>query len=207
MTQTVAHPPEPRTTQAVGAPPWRKVRYSYIRPLGHGGFGDVYLAHDTVRGHVVALKVLRGIGDDPHHRLRREFRILKDFEHPGIVELFELHIDDDDSFFTMEFIRGEPITRTVDNAEPEVRYQRTRRLLRGLIEAVCTLHSAGIVHRDIKPSNVLVTPEGRLVLLDAGLARSVDGSSREYFAGTVAYMSPEQTQGQPTTPFWPSPTV
>jgi len=134
----------------------------------------VYLAHDSVRGHVVALKMLRGFGDDANQRLRREFRHLKDFDHPGIVELFELHIDGDESLFTMEFVRGEPITRVIETPDPELRQQRLRRLMRPLIDAVRTLHAAGIVHRDLKPSNILVTPEGRLVVLDAGLARAID---------------------------------
>ncbi|MFO0750141.1 MAG: protein kinase [Myxococcota bacterium] len=202
--ETLAHPPEPPSRRpppaAPGIAPWRHPRYAFIRPLGHGGFGDVYLAHDAVRGHVVALKMLRGFGAEANQQLRREFRVLKDFDHPGIVELFELHIDEDECLFTMEFVRGQPITRASEAAPEAVRHERTRASIGALIDAVQALHDGGILHRDLKPSNILVTHEGRLVVLDAGLARLVDGSSRGSFAGSLTYMSPEQAQVGATSP-------
>lgn len=183
-----------QTARPSDGSPWRDPRYRYLRPLGQGGFGAVFLAFDRVRSHVVALKMLRGWGAEQDARLRTEFRILKDFDHPGLVELHELHISSEESFFTMEFVAGSAADVWVAGDD---RVERALMCLAQLVDALLALHAGGVVHQDVKPSNVLVTDEGRVVLVDAGLARETesDRSSQRYFAGTARYAAPERAVG------------
>ena len=146
-------------------------RFHVLGTLGAGGMGVVYEVHDRLRDEVVALKTLRRTGAADLYRLKREFRSLADVTHPNLVCLYELFVDEDRSFFTMERVRGV-------NFVEYVRGARRRALLAAndssprfgqLIDGVSALHARGKLHRDIKPSNVLVTPEGRVVILDFGL--------------------------------------
>jgi eukaryotic-like serine/threonine-protein kinase len=170
-------------------------RYVVRRRIGEGGMGIVYEVDDRERGQVVALKTLRRWSGDDIYRLKREFRNLADVAHPNLVSLYDLVIDDDACFFTMELVQG---TTLVDYVHQESsaagRSARARQALVQLIEGVLELHRLGIRHGDIKPSNVLVSAAGRVVLLDFGLATSI--VRREFIdgqiAGTPAYLSPEQ---------------
>ena len=170
-------------------------RYVIRRRIGEGGMGIVYEVDDCERDQVVALKTLRRWTGDDIYRLKREFRSLADVAHPNLVSLYDLVIDDDACFFTMELVEG---TTFVDYVRQEpsaaCRAARAREALVQLIEGVLELHRRGIRHGDIKPSNVLVTAAGRVVLLDFGLASGV--GQREFIAGqlagTPAYLSPEQ---------------
>ena len=132
--------------------------------------GVVYEVHDNVRDEVVALKTLLRTGAADLYRLKREFRSLADVTHPNLVCLYELFVEDDRCFFTMELVKG---VSFVDYARgpdaPGRSDDRLIRALRQLIDGVSALHRRGKLHRDIKPSNVLVTPEGRVVILDFGL--------------------------------------
>jgi eukaryotic-like serine/threonine-protein kinase len=170
-------------------------RYIVRRRIGEGGMGIVYEVDDRERGQVVALKTLRRWSGDDIYRLKWEFRNLADVAHPNLVSLYDLVIDDDACFFTMELVEG---TRLVDYVRQESsaagRAARAREALVQLIEGVLELHRLGIRHGDIKPSNVLVSADGRVVLLDFGVATRM--VQREFIesqiAGTPAYLSPEQ---------------
>ena len=170
-------------------------RYVVRRRIGEGGMGVVYEVDDRERGQAVALKTLRRWSGDDVYRLKREFRSLADVAHPNLVSLYDLVIDDDACFFTMELVHGTTFVDYV-RQDPSAagRAARAREALVQLIEGVLELHRRGIRHGDIKPSNVLVSAVGRLVLLDFGLATNVD--QREFIngqlAGTPAYLSPEQ---------------
>jgi len=170
-------------------------RYVVQRRIGDGGMGIVYAVDDRARGQVVALKTLRRWSGDDIYRLKREFRNLADVAHPNLVSLYDLVIDDDACFFTMEFVQGTTFVDYV-RQEPSAagRSARARQALVQLIEGVLELHRLGIRHGDIKPSNVLVSSTGRVVLLDFGLATSI--VQRDLIdiqiAGTPAYLSPEQ---------------
>jgi predicted Ser/Thr protein kinase len=170
-------------------------RYSVRRRIGQGGMGIVYEVDDRERGQVVALKTLRRWSGDDIYRLKREFRSLADVAHPNLVSLYDLVIDGDDCFFTMELITGTTFVEFVRSGSTAAdRAARARQAVSQLIEGVLELHRCGIRHRDIKPSNVLVTGTGRVVLLDFGLATAVlqrDVIAGE-LAGTPAYLSPEQ---------------
>ena len=173
-------------------------RFRVVRQVGTGGMGVVYEVHDGLRDEIVALKTLRRTGAADLYRLKREFRSLADVTHPNPVCLYELFVEEGRSFFTMELVKG---VSFVDYARGTDRAQlSTDRLvpaLRQLIDGVFELHRRGKLHRDIKPSNVLVTPEGRVVILDFGLIAEVvpPRAGDAWGGGTPAYMSPEEAAG------------
>lgn len=187
-------------------------RFEILRRIGAGGMGIVYEALDRERGMRVALKTLSAASADALLRLKHEFRALADLQHPNLVSLGELISDRGRWFFTMELIEGESFMSWVQPAlaassgPPEgVPFDeaRLRAALIQLAEGLCALHARGKVHRDIKPSNILVSPTGRLVLLDFGLVTDVVHGgplSETHIVGTTAYMAPEQAAGRPVGP-------
>ncbi len=180
-------------------------QFHVIRELGAGGMGRVYEVLDERTGMLLALKTMRYVGSDGMYQLKREFRSLAEISHPNLVALYELVADRDQLFYTMEFIDGVDFVTYIRDGRPAGEYdeQRLRETLPQLAEALMALHAGGKVHRDIKPSNVLVTPEGRVVILDFGMIADEipDTLQTEWgVAGTAAYMSPEQAEAQHVTP-------
>jgi hypothetical protein len=173
-------------------------RYVVRGQIGAGGMGVVYEVHDRVRDQPVALKTLRRRGGDDVYQLKGEFRALADVAHLNLVSLYDLVVDEGHCFFTMELVRGvtfvEHVRASTSSSE---RAHRIRRVLPQLIGGVAELHRRGLQHRDIKPSNVLVTVDGRVVILDFGLTsdRRRYGPAGGAAAGTPAYLSPEQSSG------------
>ncbi len=175
--------------------------------LGAGGMGVVYSAQDLETGRTVALKTLQWRDGEEMLKLKREFRALADLAHPNLVALYELVASEAGVFFTMEQVQGRPfVAQARMSVGPDGRslspvgYDALRGLVRQLVEGVDALHAAGRLHRDIKPSNVLVSREGRVVLLDFGVAMALRGPTadpgeptRKRVVGTIAYMSPEQS--------------
>ena len=184
-----------RKAACVSVAPFQgNARFEVKRKLGSGGFGDVYQAFDRHLETYVALKVLRQFGPASLHRFKDEFRSLRGVSHPNLVQLYELIFDPDSScwFFTMEFVDGLPFLQAVADV------RALRPAMRGLATGIHALHQLGIVHCDIKPSNVLITRDGRVVLLDFGLARRSSFGSRRRtltIAGTPDYVAPEQISG------------
>ncbi len=192
--------------------------------------GVVYEAFDRERNAPVALKTLKGVDAASLYRLKREFRALADVSHPGLASLHELVSAGDVWFITMELVDGVDFiswvrpgararaddtaalqpTELLPPARPERVHQaplsldRLRAALLKLAEAVHALHEASRMHRDIKPSNVLVTPAGRVVLLDFGLVAEIEQhghlTTEQGIVGTAAYMAPEQAAAEPITP-------
>jgi hypothetical protein len=207
-------------------------RFAIARTLGAGSFGVVYEAIDSVTKSRVALKTLRNVSPESLYRLKREFRSLCDMAHPNLVQLYELFAEDAGWFFTMELVDGVPFTqytwrahteppgfdsapteefteqhpldisrpRTAATAQADL--ARLENALPQLVRAVARLHRDGKLHRDLKPSNVLVTAEGRVVVLDFGLVIDYTGDSTGsiQLAGTPSYMSPEQSRADVLTP-------
>jgi len=175
------------------------------RCLGEGGMGVVYEAYDELRRDLVALKTLTRLDAQGIYALKVEFRSLADVSHPGLCRLLELFADDDTWFFSMELIRGVRFDRWV-RPHGELDEGRLRSALPQLGDALGAIHQAGKLHRDLKASNVLVTEEGRLVVLDFGLA--IDQSAGDVsqtvrdqgVCGTPAYMAPEQAAADLATP-------
>jgi predicted ATPase len=180
-------------------------RYEIRRLLGRGGMGVVYEALDTKDDAVVALKTIAA--DEAEvaerlYRLKHEFRAVADLQHPNLIRLGELSSHEGQWFFTMELVRGRSFVEYVRgrNAGPEgLEADRLRGALAQLVSALAAIHDAGQVHRDVKPSNVLVTEEGRVVVLDFGLmtASTEDRKRQQPVSGTPDYMAPEQIEGLP----------
>jgi serine/threonine protein kinase/tetratricopeptide (TPR) repeat protein len=180
-------------------------RFEVRRRLGQGGFGTVYEVLDRQRGVPVALKLLHADNPTALFRFKREFRTLADLTHPNLIALDELFSEGERWFFTMELIRGQPIVEYVRHPPP-ARAALDERLLRDvfgqLVDGVAAIHDRSIVHRDIKPSNVLVSEQGRVVVLDFGIATELtpDDTSASTLLGTPAYMAPEQAWGDALSP-------
>ena len=188
-----------------GSPPGTRLGpYLLIRALGAGGMGEVHEAIDTRNNQRVALKMLFEIDPAGVYRLKREFRRMADISHENLVALHELCNDGDRWFYTMELLAGTDLRTGLQQARARSEAE-LRRLVRQLAHGVHALHQAGKIHRDLKPSNVLVTEEGRVVILDFGLVNEIDNrtlfaSSRGLVRGTPAFMAPEQAAGHLATP-------
>ncbi|MGH1344939.1 MAG: protein kinase domain-containing protein [Nannocystales bacterium] len=176
-------------------------RFELGEKLGEGGMGVVYSAYDRKRATEVALKTLRIRDAEFLYLIKREFRTLTDLSHPNLVTLHELVVDDELAFLTMERVKGQHWLEWV-RKDGNLDRGRLENGLIQLVRALHHLHRHGLVHRDVKPTNVMVTAEGRLKLLDFGLAlaaRSRPDPSDSFVVGTLDYLSPEQARGQPVT--------
>ncbi|MBX3188973.1 MAG: protein kinase [Labilithrix sp.] len=190
---------QPRRRRAVGDVVAE--RFDLLEELGEGGFGVVFRARDRLLEIDVAVKFLSATDSRALVLFKNEFRTLTRLAHPNLVRLHELFADDEGWFFSMELLHGtDALTWARERVrEGAVPYdeERVRALLAGLVDALCFLHRTGRVHRDVKPSNVRVEPDGRVVLLDFGLARGIDdGFDWATAAGTPRYMAPEQAAGE-----------
>jgi len=183
-------------------------RYTIVRELGRGGMGTVYLAEHEGEGFLqrVALKVLRrGVDtDDVLRRFVTERRILASLSHPNIARLQDGGATEDGRpYLVMEYVEGEPITDYCDRQRLTVR--KRLELVLEVAEAVQAAHSRLVVHRDLKPSNILVTAEGRVKLLDFGIAKLLDPDTDDERTRTGVYLltpdhaSPEQLRGEAVT--------
>ncbi|MGH9367371.1 MAG: LpqB family beta-propeller domain-containing protein [Thermoanaerobaculia bacterium] len=191
-------------------PGFRLGPYEILAPLGAGGMGEVYRARDTRLGREVAIKVLPAELSGSRERLARfeqEARAASALNHPNIVTIHDIGSDSGIGYVGMELVAGSTLRELLmEGALP------ARRLLAigsQVAEALAAAHQAGIVHRDLKPENVMVTRDGRVKLLDFGLAKLVpppaqvgsrlptaaDPTQPGTVLGTVSYMSPEQVRG------------
>jgi eukaryotic-like serine/threonine-protein kinase len=184
--------------------------YTVIREIGRGGMGRVYLASDARLGRTVALKALPPqLTREPMHRerLRREARAAALLTHPGICTVYALEEFDGDLYIATEFLEGRTMREEIAGS--------TRPLVdlvistaRELAAALRSAHAKGITHRDLKPENVMRTVDGRIKILDFGLARIEDPAAvaagtltaAGAVAGTPAYMAPEQIEGRAVGP-------
>ena len=188
--------------------------YEILSLLGVGGMGEVYRARDRKLGRDVALKVLpEAFGRDAARvsRFEREARLLAAVNHPGIAAIYGAEEAGETRYLVLELVAGETLS---DRMRRAMSLTDTLRITRQIAEALEAAHERGLIHRDLKPANVMVTPEGRVKLLDLGLAKLMaspksdqDAFSREITApledtrpgvimGTVEFMSPEQARGK-----------
>jgi len=183
--------------------------YELVRKLGAGGMGEVFAARHLESGEEVALKTLSSTTATRLYRFKREFRALADVRHHNLIRLHELVVPEaGTAFFTMELLDGRPFVAWVRGSTPVGSLPELDRLdhvLRQLVDGVHHLHSHGCVHRDLKPSNVLVTGEGRVVVLDFGLVSEMSEPERgithdRQILGTPSYMAPEQARAEPVGP-------
>src|SRR5580704_12335801 len=184
--------------------------YRILDKIGAGGMGEVYRATDTKLGRDVALKVLpHDVANDPERlsRFQREARAVAALNHPNVVTLYSVEECDGRHFLTMELIEGQSLDRIIPaNGLP---VGQIVEIANALAEALAAAHDKGILHRDLKPANVMVTNEGRVKVLDFGLAKDVGAETSNdatltsagrtqagMVMGTPAYMSPEQLLGR-----------
>ena len=184
--------------------------YEILAPLGAGGMGEVYRARDTRLGRDVALKVLpQAFAQDVERmaRFQREAKAMAALNHPNIVTIFSVEETDGLHFLTMELIEGQSLDRLIPQGGLPV--ERILGIARPLAEALAVANEKSIIHRDLKPANVMVTGDGRVKVLDFGLAKEArparhDEATQTYanqtragvVMGTPAYMSPEQIAGR-----------
>jgi eukaryotic-like serine/threonine-protein kinase len=178
--------------------------------VGEGGMGAVYRAKDTRLGREVAIKVLTNVAHDDRERLARfeqEARATGMLNHPNLLTVYDVGRDDDGNpFLVCELLEGETLTVRLARGplSPRKAVDAALQMAKGLAAA----HEKGIVHRDLKPDNIFLTRDGRLKILDFGIAKltgaAAEGPTFEMAAtepgmvlGTVGYMSPEQVRGEP----------
>jgi TolB-like protein len=186
-------------------------RYEVVGPIGAGGMGEVFRARDARLEREVAIKVLpAAMARDPDRlaRFQREARAVAALNHPHIVTIYSVEEADGINFLTMELVEGQPLDRLICTGGLTV--EQIVEIAGPLADALAAAHDKGIVHRDLKPANVMVTRDGRVKVLDFGLAKEVDTGGPEdatrtslgntqagVVMGTPAYMSPEQISGRP----------
>ena len=190
-------------------------RYRVVEKLGQGGMGVVYKARDTLLGRFVALKALPSEStSDPErrNRLLDEAKAASALQHPGIVAVYDVAQADGQDFIVMEYVAGETLEQRM--GQKALPLSRGLRYAEQVADALARAHAAGIVHRDLKPSNVMVAEDDTAKILDFGLAKLTEAPfpgeddetvsrgpahlTREgAIAGTLAYMSPEQSAGKP----------
>jgi serine/threonine protein kinase len=191
-------------------PPATLGHYQIVRLLGKGGMGEVYLARDTKLGRDVAIKVLPAdlASPDDLERFAREARAVAALNHPNIVTIHSVEEADGVTFITMELVMGKTLSELVPRGGLAI--DALLNIAIPLADAVSAAHDKSIVHRDLKPGNVMLTQDGRVKVLDFGLAKLADapdaGSSdattkritgEGRIVGTTSYMSPEQAASKP----------
>jgi len=180
-------------------------RYRIVERIGIGGMGVVYRARDERLDRDVALKVLPDgtlASDAARRRFRREALALSRLSHPNIASVHDFDTQENVDFIVMEFIPGAPLSECC--ARGPLPERDVARLGLQLAEGLAAAHAQGVVHRDLKPANVRVTPDGRLKILDFGVARLLGGDVDTHTGtdgvrppGTLPYMAPEQIRGEP----------
>ncbi|HEX6975506.1 MAG TPA: protein kinase [Vicinamibacterales bacterium] len=193
--------------------PTQLLHYTILEPLGQGGMGEVYAAEDTRLHRRVAIKVLSKLmAGDPERRQRfeREAHAVAALNHPNIVTIHAVEEADGVPFLVMELVDGRPLSELISAGGLPV--DTLLRIGVSVSDAMAAAHQKGITHRDLKPANVMVAPDGRVKVLDFGLAKlreaeldadaetrmpSGDLTGEGRIMGTVAYMSPEQAEGKP----------
>jgi eukaryotic-like serine/threonine-protein kinase len=194
--------------------------YEILAPLGAGGMGEVYRAHDTKLGRSVAVKVLsEALASDPDRiaRFEREAKVLASLNHPHIAALYGSEESDGWHFLVMELVEGETLAERIGNRPMPV--PETLSIARQIAVALEAAHERGIVHRDLKPANVKITPDDAVKVLDFGLAKALGvadaaadsgaaglthsptltfagATQAGMILGTAPYMSPEQAKGR-----------
>ena len=187
--------------------------YEILDPIGRGGMGEVFNARDARLDRAVAIKVLpEPLAGNPERRARfeREAKAISQLNHPNICTLHDVGFQDGADYLVMELVEGETLSERLTRGP--LPWEEAQPLFVQIADALEAAHEKGIVHRDLKPANIKVTPEGRVKVLDFGLAKAYGvepvatdssqsptaayGTLQGVILGTAAYMSPEQARGK-----------
>src|SRR6266536_1437668 len=175
-------------------------RYQILKILGQGGMGAVYQARDQELDRIIAVKVIRPeLASNPSilQRFKQELILSRHVTHKNVVRIFDLCEAEGTKFITMEFVEGEDL-RTVLRHRGKFSARKAVAVVQQICRALEAAHAEGVIHRDLKPQNIMRDPQGRIVVMDFGLARSLefDGMTQTgALVGTLEYMSPEQALG------------
>src|SRR5438876_2900063 len=190
--------------------------FEVLSIVGRGGMGEVYRARDTKLKREVAIKILPDeFSRDPDRvaRFQREAEVLASLNHPNIAAIYDLSETEGSRFLVLEFVEGETLAERIGRGPIPI--EDAVSIARSICEALEVAHEKGITHRDLKPANIKITPEGKVKVLDFGLAKAIEsaptgtalsnsptllsmaGTNVGMILGTAAYMSPEQAKGRP----------
>src|ERR1700720_1080989 len=189
--------------------------YEIQSPIGAGGMGEVYRARDTRLGREIALKILPesfARENDRLHRFEQEARAIAALNHPNILAVFDIGQHNGSPFLVSELLEGESLRAVLDGGA--VPQRKTIEYGVQIAQGLAAAHDKGIVHRDLKPENVFVTKDGRVKILDFGLAKLAQKTSAAaegitltsshtaagVIMGTASYMAPEQVRGESADP-------
>ena len=201
----------------VSEPDFSSTKYTFVKELGRGGMGAVYLAEDRELNRLVAIKVLNtpDITDDLRHRMIREAQIIAGLEHPGIVPVHDVGtLPDGRIFYAMKYVRG---LRLDEYATQSASVNDRLRKFQAVCDAVAFAHAHGVIHRDLKPQNIMIGSFGEVLVLDWGVAKilrdevsseadtlmlppagtdKASDTAHGTVIGTRQYMPPEQARGE-----------
>src|SRR5271169_2047714 len=175
-------------------------RYEILQLLGEGGMGAVYKATDRELDRFVALKVIRPeLASNPEilARFKQELLLAHQVTHRNVIRIYDLGDADGVKFITMEFLEGENLHQMLKQRE-KLEVAEAVDIMEQVASGLAAAHREGIIHRDLKPANIMCDKNGRVVVMDFGLARTFSGdgmTNTGVMLGTIEYMSPEQAQG------------
>jgi serine/threonine-protein kinase len=179
-------------------------RFRVMGELGRGAMGVVYRAEDTMLGRIVAIKTIALAGSSGEERDQHEARFLQEaraaarISHPAVITIYEMGREGDVAFMAMELLEGVDLRALIRDASLAPSQALT--IAATVAEGLACAHEQGIVHRDVKPGNIMVLPDGRVKIMDFGIARPLEPTVKTQtglLLGSPQYMSPEQIVGQP----------
>ena len=174
-------------------------KYETLEQIGTGGFGVVYKARDPHIQRLVAIKLCTSRNEEVRKRFLREAKIAGNLQHASIVTLFDLGFSDHGPYLVQEYLTGEDLEAKIARQEPLPQAQRLEILAR-IAAGLRHAHEQGVLHRDVKPANVRILDDGRVKILDFGIAKLFGAETqltkKGTILGTAGYLAPEQISGR-----------
>ncbi|PYX92780.1 MAG: hypothetical protein DMG67_05925 [Acidobacteria bacterium] len=176
-------------------------RFEILEILGVGGMGAVYKAHDRDIGRIIALKCIRPeLADHPEiiQRFKQELLLARQVAHRNIIRIFDVRESGGLKFITMEHVVGRDL-RSILSERGKLPPSEALDIIQQVSAGLAAAHAEGVLHRDLKPSNIMLDQQGRVVVMDFGLARTLSGEGMTQTGavlGTMEYMSPEQAKAE-----------